>query len=857
MSGTKNQKKVLLLGWDAADWKFINPLLDQGEMPALATLVEKGVMGNIQTLDPPLSPILWTSIATGKYGDEHGILSFQEPHPTTGERRPISSHSRNCRAIWNILHHEGLKTHVCGWWPSYPCEPINGIMVSNHFTDFTKEDNESNWALNEIHVNPKSELENLKDLRIHPSELTWAHLGPFLPKATQEQLDNPKYENLLKQIPLLLARCSSFHNVATEILEKKEWNFLGLYLDAIDRASHEFMKYHPPRQAHVAEDEYELFSEVMKGFYRYHDMMLDRLLHLVDEDTYIILLSDHGFYSDHRRLLQLPKDSMAPAYEHSPFGIVCLSGPGIKKDEQIYGSGLLDITPTILHLFGLPVARDMSGKVLVQAFEKPQEIKYIDSYETDREGDWGELDPNDKDDVWAAQESLEQLIALGYVEPLGENADLQKRQMQFEFKYHSARIKYSKGALQEAIVLFNELLELTPRNGKILIRLLNTYVSLKEIEGAKSILKRMREIFGYKNTPYINILESKIHMLDLNPKKALELLNSLNDSEMETPEAYVLQGKTYLMLREWKKANKSFNKAVQLNNEDADAYHGLCLTYLRMKSYQKAIESGISAIGIKFWFPVAHYHLGEALLAAKEYEHAANAFEMALQQEPGYSIARKHLVQIYTNYLNKPELAKRHQEILNKNMKPKITIVSGLPRSGTSMMMQMLKAGGADILTDNIRQSDENNPKGYLEYEPVKSLLKDNSWLKDQNGKTIKVIMQLLGNLDLNCDYKIIFMERDLDEVMQSQQKMLGKPVDTYNAKLKTTFEQQKEKNRAWLEAQPHMDVLFVNYSDVIENPSAEAERVNIFLENKLDVAQMVASVDSELYRNRKDKAIS
>src|ERR1041384_2000464 len=102
MSDTKNQTKVLVLGWDAADWKFISPLIDKGEMPALATLIEKGVMGNIQTLDPPLSPILWTSIATGKYGDEHGILSFQEPHPTTGERRPISSHTRTCRAIWNI-----------------------------------------------------------------------------------------------------------------------------------------------------------------------------------------------------------------------------------------------------------------------------------------------------------------------------------------------------------------------------------------------------------------------------------------------------------------------------------------------------------------------------------------------------------------------------------------------------------------------------------------------------------------------------------------------------------------------------------------------------------------------------------
>ncbi len=853
MARKSKSPKVFVLGWDAADWKFITPLLDQGFMPALQRVIDNGVMGNILTLDPPLSPILWTSIATGKYGDEHGILSFIEPDPETGKRRPISVHSRNVRAIWNILTKEGYKTHLCGWWPSYPAEPINGINVSNHFADVVQDSTPENWNLSEMHVHPKSEYETLKDLRIHPRELTWAHIAPFVPEASVEKLMDDKYKELLGQIAVTLAKCSSFHNVATHILETQEWDFIGLYLDAIDKASHEFMKYHPPKQKHISKEDYDIFKDVMKGFYMYHDMMLDKILELIGDDTNLIILSDHGFYSDHRRLEALPKDSMAPAFEHSPFGMICISGPGIKKDERIYGSSLLDITPTILQLFNLPVAKDMSGKVLVQAFEKTPDIKYIDTYEGDTDGDWGELDPASKDDVWGAQEALEQLIALGYVEALDEDVENMKKQMAFENKYHEARIKYSKGDYDDALKLFEELLEQQPASGKIMVRLLNGYLENKNIDGAREILAKLRANFGTRNTPYLDLLEGKLLMQETKPKKALVLLNSAAASETATAETYTILGKNFLLLREWTSAKKAFKKAISLDAENAAAYHGMCIANLRMGKIEEAIECGITAVGIRFWFPNAHYHLAESLLAAQMYEHAANAFEIALQQQPGFGLARKHLIEIYSKHHKNKERLKIHQEIMKTVMRPKITIVSGLPRSGTSMMMQMLQAGGMDILTDNIRQNDDNNPKGYMEYEAVKSLMKDNSWLKDQDGKTIKVIMQLLGALDMKCDYKIIFMERDIEEVLASQQKMLGKDSKTYDAKLKATFEAQKEKNRSWMLSQPNMEVLFVNYADVVNNPQEQIERLGIFLDGEVDKDAMRKAVDASLYRNKNE----
>ena len=122
--GKRLAKKVLVIGWDAADWEIINPLMEKGLMPTLEKFINQGVMGKISTLDPPLSPMLWTSIGTGKTAEKHGILGFSEPNATTQTIRPVSVTSRKVKAIWNILTHENYKTHLVGWWPSHPAEPM-------------------------------------------------------------------------------------------------------------------------------------------------------------------------------------------------------------------------------------------------------------------------------------------------------------------------------------------------------------------------------------------------------------------------------------------------------------------------------------------------------------------------------------------------------------------------------------------------------------------------------------------------------------------------------------------------------------------------------------------------------------
>lgn len=190
------------------------------------------------------------------------------------------------------------------------------------------------------------------------------------------------------------------------------------------------------------------------------------------------------------------------------------------------------------------------------------------------------------------------------------------------------------------------------------------------------------------------------------------------------------------------------------------------------------------------------------------------------------------------------------------NQPPFVTIVSGLPRSGTSLMMQMLRAGGIPTLTDDIRAADEDNPRGYLEFERVKRIKQDTAWLDEAAGKVVKMVHLLLYDLPPDREYRIVFMRRDLDEVLASQRKMLerqGKqgaqlPAD----QLRKVFEEQVRKVTAWIAAQPNIKSIDVVYHELIADPRGHVQRLNEFLGGTLAVEAMVEAVDPSLYRNRR-----
>jgi hypothetical protein len=184
-----------------------------------------------------------------------------------------------------------------------------------------------------------------------------------------------------------------------------------------------------------------------------------------------------------------------------------------------------------------------------------------------------------------------------------------------------------------------------------------------------------------------------------------------------------------------------------------------------------------------------------------------------------------------------------------------IVVVSGLPRSGTSMMMKMLEAGGLPVLTDHVRTADEDNPKGYYEFERVKQIEHDRDWLPDAQGKAVKMIAALLRHLPEDHAYKVIFMRRSIEEVLASQRQMLirrGEPTDAVSdERMAELFRRHVVRVQAWLAEQPNVDTIYLEYGGVLETPLEQAERVNGFLDGALDVTRMAEVVDPSLYRQR------
>jgi len=190
--------------------------------------------------------------------------------------------------------------------------------------------------------------------------------------------------------------------------------------------------------------------------------------------------------------------------------------------------------------------------------------------------------------------------------------------------------------------------------------------------------------------------------------------------------------------------------------------------------------------------------------------------------------------------------------------KEAVVVVSGLPRSGTSMLMSMLDAGGIPPITDHIRTADEDNPKGYYEFERVKALDKgDTAWVSDAQGKSVKVISALLKYLPPEYQYKIIYVRRNMQEILASQRKMLVRrgedPDKVDDAQMAALFEKHVSQVESWLREQPNIQVLYEHYSDILADPEKEARRINDFLGGRLQVERMAEAVDPDLYRNRRN----
>ncbi|HZN67089.1 MAG TPA: alkaline phosphatase family protein, partial [Tepidisphaeraceae bacterium] len=603
-------QKVLLVGWDAADWKVIRPLLDAGGLPHLQRLVAAGVSGNLASLQPMLSPMLWTSIATGKRPHKHGIHGFTEPRPEGDGIRAVASTSRTTRALWNILTQSGLRSHVVNWYASHPAEPINGVCVSNRFA-ITPRAPGRPWPPSRAAVHPPELSGTLAALRLRPEEIDGSMLLPFVPRAAE--VDQARDKRLLA-IAVMLAETSTVHAAITWALEHRPWDCAAVLYNGIDQFCHLFMDHHPPRQPHVSEEDYHLYHGVVTAAYRFHDMMLGRLLQLAGNETTVILVSDHGYRTGAQRLrdggVTRHPTLETLALSHRPQGVCVLAGPGVKRGGTLEGATLLDVTPTVLTLLGLPLGGDMDGRPWVEALDAPVEPDRVMSWDA-VPGEAGMHPPELREDPAESLEAVRHLIELGYVEPPDEDVRRTVERTLEENRYNLARSLLDAQQPTRAIDLLEPLAQERPGHTGCQVSLFEAYHAVGRTADARRIAEAMWER-GYRG-PLVHLA---LGVLDLAARRTASALQHLEEAERVNPDLpglYVLIGQAYGRLRDWPRAQAAFERAVATDPDSESGWHGLSVAALSRCDYESAAEHALRAVGLKPDYPEAHYHLGVAL----------------------------------------------------------------------------------------------------------------------------------------------------------------------------------------------------------------------------------------------------
>ncbi len=355
----------------------------------------------------------------------------------------------------------------------------------------------------------------------------------------------------------------------------------------------------------------------------------------------------------------------------------------------------------------------------------------------------------------------------------------------------------------------------------------------------------------------------------------------------------------------WDDAKIAYEKAIDVDPDNALAYQGLSTVYRRFGQNQETVDTALQAVGLLHRLPLAHFNLGVAMARAGENERAILAFETALRFNPKFTNAHRYLAMLYRANNNAERAEHHRQELVRQSRQraplsrkidakrdklfdlPKIpppeermaillkerpdpkqpredsgktfVLVSGLPRSGTSLMMQMLAAGGLPPMTDNERAADIDNPRGYFEWEAIKQIAKEPELLDDPavEGRAIKCISMLLPKLPEHHHYKVIFMTRPIEEVIASQEKMktrLGTAGATLEPEqLERGLHAHREETLKWLKQAPHIEVMEVEYPALVRDPQSIVPQLIEFLgKDRLTSAENMASVvDPALYRRK------
>ncbi len=590
-SNAPDTPHVLLVGIDAGDWILMDPLLESGRLPNLASLIDSGVRANLRTLSPMLSPLIWTSIATGVRPDRHGILDFLVTDPETGAQSPVTSSLRRVPAFWNHLTQHGVSMGIVGWLATWPAETITGHMVTDRFgflayaesTD--RDDTGMTW--------PPDFAAEARSLEEPSHTLPPSFWSRFVdaPETELQDLGAGGFRrgDRLANLARTVATARTNTALAEAIRARSDPRVLAVYYELVDAVGHLVMPFAPPHRESIPQTDYDRYHGTLDATYLYQDELLGRLLAGVDRSrTLVMVVSDHGMKSGSARPAGSAEIHGGEAGRwHRDPGILILAGPGVRTGQALDAASVLDITPTLLAVLGLPIPEDLDGAVLSEAFTAQGRTRYAPRFVPSVE-----LRP----EVWTAPDHAPTGGSGGpAVAALHNNLGLS---LESENKLDEAAAEYRKAlaAVPDDVNARNNL-------GGVLLKQGDT-------EAARTILTSL-----VADAPDYVPGQFNLALLDLRTEDLDEAATRLNRVLVLDPgHAAARMNLGHILLRQGDpgSAEVAFREALEAEPDLTNAWFGL----------------GLVAAG------------------REDYDAAREAFERVLELDPGHASAKRNLEQL-------------------------------------------------------------------------------------------------------------------------------------------------------------------------------------------------------------------
>ncbi len=664
------RRKVLWLAVDSFDWDIIEPLIEKGRMPNLAALRAKGAWGQLLTKPPLLSPVLWTTIATGKSPEKHGIVDFIATDPSKGTVLPETSTLRKSSAFWNILSDSGVTVGVVAWWASFPAERVDGFIATDRiayhlFKDMIEDQPDDNplkvypsrfWPLVASRIKPPA--------RIGDDELSrFIDMKRFAPSFTADDVSR------VNDFRTVLAAASTYLEAGRDLFREHPTDVRVLYFEGPDTTSHLFMPFAPPDPEGVDPRLVEAFGSVVDEFYVYQDELIGQLVgEFADEETTIIICSDHGFRTGKARPSTDSRIGHGKAADwHARNGVILLAGKDIRPGERLLGASIYDHVPTLLALYGLAVGEDMDGRALTEAFTEEflsgHPVRTIASWDIRvRRGQPQYTEPTEDD-----QDLLAKLASLGYIEQDSPSALTNMALIQLQAGESDKAIESIKAVIEQRDteaarvdlarayrlggkpdLARQELERLVERGWRKPAVLTELAILSRESQDWGEAERLLSEAAAAEpDEPVIQMQFARLYEQQGRWEEALKHYRRVAELDPTSSQALNQSGLILRRLGRTEEAKREFTRAIQANPDDHFAYNSLGLLYHRLGETGKALQMLETGITMAPRNPILQNSLGTVCMDAGEADRAIAAFEKAIELQPDYEEAISNLAMLH------------------------------------------------------------------------------------------------------------------------------------------------------------------------------------------------------------------